>query len=138
MVPKRKRWLHLSLSLSLLFFFRRFLWRVAEGATPPASCRSVAQRRQPDLTFFSPQSAREGVATYYQSKCRELDVTIAQRENTLRRLEAQRNELNTRVRTLRDELQKLQEAGSYVGEMVKLMGKVRERYGEEDTLTLDV
>jgi 26S proteasome regulatory subunit T6 len=42
-----------------------------------------------------------------------------------RRLEAQRNQLNGKVRLLREELQLLQESGSYVGEVVKLMGKKR-------------
>ncbi len=42
--------------------------------------------------------AREGMAGYYESKCRELDVTVASKEANLRRLEAQRNELNGRVR----------------------------------------
>jgi 26S proteasome regulatory subunit T6 len=37
-------------------------------------------------------------------------------------LEAQRNTLNARVRLLREELQLLQEPGSYVGEVVKVMG----------------
>merc|ERR1711959_164424 len=36
---------------------------------------------------------------------------------------AQRNELNSRVRLLKEELQLLQEPGSYVGEVVKVMGK---------------
>jgi ATP-dependent 26S proteasome regulatory subunit len=38
-------------------------------------------------------------------------------------LEAQRNALNSRVRLLREELKLLQEPGSYVGEVVKVMGK---------------
>ena len=38
-------------------------------------------------------------------------------------MEAQRNQLNTKVRLLREELQLLQEPGSYVAEVVKLMGK---------------
>ena len=41
----------------------------------------------------------------------------------MRRLEAQRNQLNAKVRLLRDELKLLQEPGSYVGEVVKVMGK---------------
>jgi len=36
---------------------------------------------------------------------------------------SRRNELNSKVRLLREELQRLQEPGSYVGEVVKLMGK---------------
>lgn len=43
----------------------------------------------------------------------------------LRRLEAQRNQLNAKVRLLREELQLLQEPGSHVGEVVKLMGKTK-------------
>merc|ERR1719215_2089271 len=41
----------------------------------------------------------------------------------VRRLQAQRNELNAKVRMLREELQLLQEQGSYVGEIVKAMDK---------------
>ncbi|KAJ1339633.1 hypothetical protein BSLG_005755 [Batrachochytrium salamandrivorans] len=45
--------------------------------------------------------------------------------HNLRRLEAQRNQLNAKVRLLREELQLLQEPGSYVGEVVKVMGKTK-------------
>jgi len=38
-------------------------------------------------------------------------------------LKAQRNELNHRVRLLREELLQLQEPGSYVGEVIKQMGQ---------------
>merc|ERR1719438_360422 len=41
----------------------------------------------------------------------------------VRRLQAQRNELNAKVRMLREELQHLQEQCSYVGEVVKPMDK---------------
>jgi len=40
----------------------------------------------------------------------------------LERLKAQRNELNTKVRLMREELTHLHEPGSYVGEVVKPMG----------------
>ena len=49
-------------------------------------------------------AGRQGVASYYGAKARTLDVTIAAKEANLRRLEAQRNELNARVRALRDEV----------------------------------
>eukprot|EP01100_Stratorugosa_tubuloviscum_P002946 TRINITY_DN16_c0_g3_i2.p1 TRINITY_DN16_c0_g3~~TRINITY_DN16_c0_g3_i2.p1 ORF type:complete len:391 (+),score=206.43 TRINITY_DN16_c0_g3_i2:167-1339(+) len=65
----------------------------------------------------------EGIQSYYTSKSEELEITIRDKFQNLQRLEAQRNELNMRVRMLRDELQLLQEAGSYVGEVVKPMGK---------------
>ena len=45
------------------------------------------------------------------------------RTRNLRRLAAQRNELNSQVRRLREELQLLQEPGSYIGEVIKAMGK---------------
>jgi hypothetical protein len=60
------------------------------------------------------EKGRQGVSVYYESQARALDVTIAGQEANLRRLEAQRNELNARVRALRDELSKLQEAGRCV------------------------
>eukprot|EP00593_Proboscia_inermis_P006789 CAMPEP_0171301450 /NCGR_PEP_ID=MMETSP0816-20121228/10678_1 /TAXON_ID=420281 /ORGANISM="Proboscia inermis, Strain CCAP1064/1" /LENGTH=378 /DNA_ID=CAMNT_0011779095 /DNA_START=223 /DNA_END=1358 /DNA_ORIENTATION=+ len=46
----------------------------------------------------------------------------SERSSDLQRLKAQRNELNARVRMLREELHHLQEPGSYVGEVVKQMG----------------
>ena len=66
-----------------------------------------------------------GLAAYYQSKLDELEVTVREKTQNLRRLEAQRNALNTRVRGLREELVLLQEPGSYVGEVVKVMGKTK-------------
>ena len=47
--------------------------------------------------------------------------TIRARTDDLHRLVARRNELNAKVRMLREELQHLQE--SYVGEVVKRMGQ---------------
>jgi len=65
----------------------------------------------------------QGLANYYRTKIAELEVIVNDKSQNLRRLEAQRNELNTKVRMLREELYQLQEPGSYVGEVVKLMGK---------------
>ena len=64
-----------------------------------------------------------GLASYYQTKIDRLELILHTKQSDLRRLEAQRNELNARVRRLRDELQKLQDPGSYIGEVVKVMGK---------------
>eukprot|EP01088_Endostelium_zonatum_P001937 TRINITY_DN12331_c0_g1_i1.p1 TRINITY_DN12331_c0_g1~~TRINITY_DN12331_c0_g1_i1.p1 ORF type:complete len:415 (-),score=136.72 TRINITY_DN12331_c0_g1_i1:33-1214(-) len=66
---------------------------------------------------------KEGLEGYLQSKTDELNIVLQDRTQNLRRLEAQRNDLNTRVRELREELQKLHEPGSYVGEVVKPIGK---------------
>ncbi|KAF8258190.1 26S proteasome regulatory complex, ATPase RPT6 [Lactarius quietus] len=64
-----------------------------------------------------------GIKSYYQAKIEAAELLINQKTQNLRRLEAQRNALNARVRLLREELQLLHEPGSYVGEVVKVMGK---------------
>lgn len=58
---------------------------------------------------------------YYKNKIEALKLEILQGQAHLRRLEAQRNEYNSRVRLLREELGLLQQPGSYVGEVVKVM-----------------
>ena len=90
----------------------------------------------------------EGFRQYYITKIEELQLVVAEKSQNLRRLQAQRNELNAKgesllskcfnlisnehhlpffsfvsVRMLREELQLLQEQGSYVGEVVKPMDK---------------
>ncbi|KAI8915063.1 26S protease subunit [Entophlyctis helioformis] len=67
--------------------------------------------------------AEGGITAYYKAKIEELEVKGNSMTQNLRRLEAQRNQLNAKVRLLREELQLLQEPGAYVGEVVKLMGK---------------
>merc|ERR1711964_48693 len=54
-----------------------------------------------------------------------MEAIARERERSVRRLEVQRNDLNARVRMLREELQLLLEPGSYVGEIVKAMGKTK-------------
>ncbi|KNE56430.1 26S protease regulatory subunit 8 [Allomyces macrogynus ATCC 38327] len=66
---------------------------------------------------------KEGIRSYYIARIEQLETTINDKARNLKRLEAQRNALNTKVRLLREELQLLQEPGSYVGEVVKVMGK---------------
>ncbi|TCD60517.1 26S proteasome regulatory subunit 8 [Steccherinum ochraceum] len=75
----------------------------------------------PVATPSQPQSG--GIKSYYQAKIEAAEIEINQKTQNLRRLEAQRNALNARVRLLREELQLLHEPGSYVGEVVKPMGK---------------
>jgi 26S proteasome regulatory subunit T6 len=87
-----------------------------------------------------PPTAPGGIKLYYQAKIEAAEITINRKTQNLRRLEAQRNALNARgsykiaimpeyssryapVRLLREELQLLHEPGSYVGEVVKVMGK---------------
>uniref|UniRef100_T1KC31 26S proteasome regulatory subunit 8 n=2 Tax=Tetranychus urticae TaxID=32264 RepID=T1KC31_TETUR len=65
----------------------------------------------------------EGLKAYYITKIEELQLVVTEKTQNLRRLQAQRNELNAKVRMLREELQLLQEQGSYVGEVVKPIDK---------------
>jgi len=65
------------------------------------------------------------VQGYYRSKIGELKSTLKNKEDNYIRLEAQRSELNRRVRHLKEEIQLLMEPGSSVAEVVKIMGKNR-------------
>lgn len=71
----------------------------------------------------SPSPSNNGLASYYKTKIADLQVTINDKTNNLRRLEAQRNALNGQVRSLKEELQRLQEPPANVGEVVKVMGR---------------
>ena len=53
----------------------------------------------------------EGLRQYYITKIEDLMLTVSEKNQNLRRLQAQRNELNAKVRMLREELQLLQEQG---------------------------
>ncbi|EDW99126.1 26S proteasome regulatory subunit 8 [Drosophila yakuba] len=64
-----------------------------------------------------------GFHSYFTQKISELQFTVNERFKNLLRLQAQRNELNSKVRLLREELQLLQEQGSYIAEVVKPMDK---------------
>jgi len=66
---------------------------------------------------------RNGLETYYLHKLDQLDVILRDKQQNVRRLEAKRNDWNSRVRFIKEELQKLTESGSYVGEAIKPMGK---------------
>ena len=68
-------------------------------------------------------SKNDGIRSYYLAKNGQAEVAVEAKERNLARLQAQRNELNTRVRSLREEVSKLHEAGAYIGEVVKVMGK---------------
>jgi 26S proteasome regulatory subunit T6 len=67
--------------------------------------------------------AGDGLRHYYMSHIHDSLLQLRVKTHNLHRLEAQRNDLNSKVRMLREELQMLQEPGSYVGEVVKVMGK---------------
>lgn len=63
------------------------------------------------------------LCSFYVSKLEELQGHVREKTQNLDRLKAQRNELNSKVRLMREELSQLHEPGSHVGEVVKAMGK---------------
>mmetsp|Transcript_1273 Transcript_1273/g.1713 ORF Transcript_1273/g.1713 Transcript_1273/m.1713 type:complete len:409 (+) Transcript_1273:34-1260(+) len=64
-----------------------------------------------------------GLEPYYLKKIAEMEIALVEKQNNLRRLEAQRTEMNSKVKDLKEELHKLLEGASSVGEVVKMMGK---------------
>lgn len=62
-----------------------------------------------------------GVRPYFEQKIQDIELRIRSKTENLRRLEAQRNSLNDKVRFIKDELRLLQEPGSYVGEVMKVV-----------------
>ncbi|KAJ2741850.1 26S proteasome regulatory subunit 8 [Coemansia sp. BCRC 34301] len=70
-----------------------------------------------------PQAGAQGIRDYHLRKIQEAEQKIVDKTQNLRRLEAQRNSLNARVRLLKDELNLLQEPGLTIGEVIKVIGK---------------
>jgi len=83
---------------------------------------------------------RLGLKSYYQQKIEELDVILREKEQNVRRLEAQRNDWNEKVRFIKEELMRLHEPGSNIGEVVKLMGKKKAlvKVGPEGKYVVDI
>ena len=76
-----------------------------------------------DTTAHTGVNRTDGIRQYYLSKIEELEMIVNDKTKNMARLEAQRNQLNSKVRMLREELSLLQEQGSHVGEVVKAMDK---------------
>lgn len=60
---------------------------------------------------------------YYKSKIDEYEILLQDQTENIHRLTARRNDANAKVRRLREELYRLSEPGSYVGEVIKVMSK---------------
>eukprot|EP00051_Salpingoeca_urceolata_P027156 m.480231 g.480231 ORF g.480231 m.480231 type:complete len:426 (+) comp21743_c0_seq1:163-1440(+) len=92
---------------------------------PGIAAVSPAKQKAQQASTLATKADAGGINFYYKSKIDNLRITVADKLRNLRRLEAQRNELNAKVRMLREELTLLQEPGSHVGEVVKAMGKTK-------------
>ncbi len=77
---------------------------------------------------------------YYQRKIEEYQQKLREKRNNLKRLEAQRNEMNEAVKHLKEEIYLLMESGSHVGEVVKIMGrdKALVKMGQEGKYVVDI
>lgn len=86
------------------------------------------------------ETAGGGIRTYYQTKLDDLEILIREKTNNLRRLEAQRNALNSKVRALREEVGQLLQPPSHVGEVSKVMSKdkVLVKVGHEGKYIVEV
>ena len=93
----------------------------ADEASASASA-PVAQARGAGAAA-APSSSSSSLDVYYGAKLDQLELQLREKTIGLLRLQAQRNALNTKVRNLREELHMLQEPGSHIGEVIKVMGK---------------
>jgi len=53
----------------------------------------------------------------------ELQAVVDEKMKSLRRVRAKREELNQKVRKLKDELEEIMDPGCYVGEVIKMMDR---------------
>ncbi|KAI6218929.1 Protein F56F11.4, isoform a [Aphelenchoides besseyi] len=69
------------------------------------------------------ETRENSLQSYYKTKILDSQQQLGEKAQNVRRLQAQRNELNSKVRALKEELMQLHEQGSYVGEVSKAMDK---------------
>jgi 26S proteasome regulatory subunit T6 len=98
---------------------------------------SLILERTQSLVQEQPTS---GLESYYKKKVEELELKILDKRANLRRLEAQRNEMNTLVKNLKEELYLLLQPASQIGEVSKMMGKKKclVKIGGEGKYVVDV
>ena len=87
---------------------------------PPAASSSSQTSHAPPAPGNSNENC---LKVYYRTKIEDAQQRLAEKVQNVRRLQAQRNELNSKVRMLKEELMQLHEQGSYVGEVSKVMDK---------------
>lgn len=79
------------------------------GTTEPENIRSIS-------------NSNSQVAYYFRQKINELRAVEKRKIDEFKRLDAQRGELNRRVRQLKEEVMHLLESGSLVADVAKVMG----------------
>jgi 26S proteasome regulatory subunit T6 len=81
-----------------------------------------------------------GLESYYKKRIEDLELKINEKKSNLRRLEAQRNEMNNLVKNLKEELYLLLQPASQIGEVSKMMGKKKclVKIGGEGKYVVDV
>ncbi|KAG9139268.1 hypothetical protein Leryth_011274 [Lithospermum erythrorhizon] len=70
-----------------------------------------------------PKKQGQGLTQYYLDHIHDFELKVQHQSHNLNRLQAQRNDLNSQVKMLKEELMKLEVPGSHVGEVLKVMGK---------------
>ncbi|CDW87136.1 26s protease regulatory subunit 8 homolog a-like [Stylonychia lemnae] len=98
---------------------------------------SLILERTQSLVQEQPQI---GLESYYKKKVEELELKILEKKSNLRRLEAQRNEMNNLVKNLKEELWLLLQPASQIGEVSKMMGKKKclVKIGGEGKYVVDI
>lgn len=89
---------------------------------PPAATSPIQTSRAP-VAPVPGNSNENSLKVYYRTKIEDAQQRLGEKVQNVRRLQAQRNELNSKVRMLKEELMQLHEQGSYVGEVAKVMDK---------------
>ena len=81
-----------------------------------------------------------GLESYYKKRIEDLELKINEKKSNLRRLEAQRNEMNNLVKNLKEELYLLLQPASQIGEVSKMMGKKKclVKIGGEGKYVVDI
>jgi 26S proteasome regulatory subunit T6 len=86
------------------------------------------------------EKPHKGLESYYKSKIEALELMLHEKKSNLRRMEAQRNEMNSIVKNLKEELYLLLQPASQVGEVSKMMGKKKclVKIGGEGKYVVDI
>jgi 26S proteasome regulatory subunit T6 len=110
------------------------------AAAPAIPYSSLLLRPASASSSSSGTSENSGLRGFFERKVDELETRLAEKAQSLQRLQAQRNELNATVRALRDELTLLQEPGSHVGEVAKVLSKTKVlvKVGPEGKYVVDI